>query len=97
MDPKLRPSFHDIVKHLDGILVCLKLEEIEHRDAKLSGDNDKKTIRKGKRTAENCDVVRQWEWEENHSKQSVLCLPALQNVLFRKLEEWRLTQTSIQS
>lgn len=72
MDPKLRPSFPDIVKYLDGILVCLKLEEMEHRDAKLSGDNDK-TIRKGKNTAEKCDVVSQWEWEENHSKQSVLC------------------------
>lgn len=47
MDPKLRPSFSDIVKDLDGILVRLKLEEMEHGDAKLSGDNDKKTICKG--------------------------------------------------
>lgn len=48
MIPKLRPSFPDIVKHLDGILVSLKLEEMEHRDAKLSGDNDKKTMCEGK-------------------------------------------------
>lgn len=59
MDPKLRPSFPDIIKDLDGILVCLKLEDMEPRDAKMSGDNDKKTIHKGKSTAENCDVVSQ--------------------------------------
>lgn len=51
MDPKLRPSFPDIVKHLDGILSSVKLEEMEHRDAKLSGDSVKKTIREGKSTA----------------------------------------------
>lgn len=50
MDPKLRPSFPDIVKHLDGILVHLKMEEMECGDSRLSGDNDKKnqTIPKGK-------------------------------------------------
>lgn len=57
MDPKLRPSFPDIVKHLDGILACLKVEELEHGDAKLCGDNDKKTIPKGKSTAKNCDAM----------------------------------------
>lgn len=49
MNPKLRPSFPDILKHLDEILACVKVEEIEHGDAKLSGDDDKKTIPKGKR------------------------------------------------
>lgn len=60
MDPKLRPSFPEIVKDLDGILVCLNLEDMEHRDAQPGGDNDKKTIHKGKSTTENCDVASQW-------------------------------------
>lgn len=49
MNPKLRPSFPDILKHLDEIQACVKVEEMEHGDAKLSGGDDKKTISKGKR------------------------------------------------
>lgn len=58
MDPKLRPSFPDIVRHLEEILVRLKVEEMEHECAPLSGDNnDKKTIAKGMCT----------EHEQNHA------------------------------
>lgn len=53
MDPKLRPSFQDIVKDLEEILARLKVEEVEHEDVQLSADNDK-TIPKGKSTAKNC-------------------------------------------
>lgn len=49
MDPKLRPSFPDIVKHLEEILARLKVEEMEHECVPLSGDNDKKTIPKGEK------------------------------------------------
>lgn len=52
MDPKLRPSFPDIVRHLEEILARLKVEEM-HECVPLSGDNDKKTIPKGKSTAQN--------------------------------------------
>lgn len=51
MDPKLRPSFPDIVRHLDEILARLKVEEMEHECAPLGGDNDKKTIPKGSSAA----------------------------------------------
>lgn len=47
MDPKLRPSFTENVRHLEEILVRLKVEEMEHECVPLSGDNDKKTIPKG--------------------------------------------------
>ncbi|XP_062284176.1 dual specificity testis-specific protein kinase 2 [Scomber scombrus] len=48
MDPKLRPSFPDIVKDLEKILALLKVEEMEHECVPLSGDNnDKKTTPKG--------------------------------------------------
>lgn len=49
MDPKLRPSFPDIVMHLEEILAHLKVEEMEHECVPLSGDNDKKTIPKGEK------------------------------------------------
>lgn len=57
MDPKLRPSFPDIVMHLEEILARLKVEEMEHEGVPLSGDNDKKTIPKGNSTAKKCDAV----------------------------------------
>ncbi len=46
MDPKLRPSFPDIVRNLEEILARLKVEEMEHECAPLSGD-DKKSMPKG--------------------------------------------------
>ncbi|XP_074508194.1 dual specificity testis-specific protein kinase 2 [Sebastes fasciatus] len=49
MDPKLRPSFPDNVKHLEEILARLKVEEMEHECVPLSGENDKKTIPKGEK------------------------------------------------
>ncbi|XP_068587454.1 dual specificity testis-specific protein kinase 2 [Cebidichthys violaceus] len=49
MDPKLRPSFPDIVRHLEGIVAGLKVEEMEHECDPLSGDNDKKTVSKGEK------------------------------------------------
>ncbi|XP_070829865.1 dual specificity testis-specific protein kinase 2 [Chaetodon trifascialis] len=49
MDPKLRPSFPDIVRHLEEILARLKVEEMEQECVQLSGDNDKKTIAKGEK------------------------------------------------
>lgn len=51
MDPKLRPSFIDIVRHLEEILARLKVEQMEHECVQHSADNDKKTIPKG-----NCVV-----------------------------------------
>lgn len=45
MDPKLRPSFADIVRHLEEILE----REIEHERDSLTGDNDKKTVNKGEK------------------------------------------------
>lgn len=53
MDPKLRPSFPDIVRHLEEILARLKVEEMEHECVPLSGDNDMKTIPKGISPAQN--------------------------------------------
>lgn len=47
MDPKLRPSFSDIVRHLEEILARLKVEEMEQECVPLGGDNDKKTVPKG--------------------------------------------------
>ncbi|KAM8728387.1 dual specificity testis-specific protein kinase 2 [Acanthopagrus schlegelii] len=49
MDPKLRPSFPDIVRNLEEILARLKVEEMEHECVSLSGDIDKKTIPKGEK------------------------------------------------
>ncbi|KAK9538517.1 hypothetical protein VZT92_003680 [Zoarces viviparus] len=49
MDPKLRPSFPDIVRHLEGVVAALKVEEMEHECDSLSGDNDKKTVSKGEK------------------------------------------------
>lgn len=53
MDPKLRPSFPDIVRNLEEILARLKVEEMQHECVPLSGDNDKKSIPKGKSAAQN--------------------------------------------
>lgn len=47
MDPKLRPSFSDIVKHLEEVLARLKVEELQREGVSLSGDNDKKTMANG--------------------------------------------------
>lgn len=47
MDPKLRPSFPDIVRQLEGILAGLKVEEMEHECDPLGGDIDKKAASKG--------------------------------------------------
>ncbi|XP_035527216.1 dual specificity testis-specific protein kinase 2 isoform X1 [Morone saxatilis] len=49
MDPKLRPSFPDIVRNLEEILARLKVEEMQHECVPLSGDNDKKSIPKGEK------------------------------------------------
>uniref|UniRef100_A0A8C2ZNQ6 Testis associated actin remodelling kinase 2 n=1 Tax=Cyclopterus lumpus TaxID=8103 RepID=A0A8C2ZNQ6_CYCLU len=49
MDPKLRPSFPDIVRHFEGILAGLKADEMEHECDQLGGDNDKKTASKGEK------------------------------------------------
>ncbi|KAG7525149.1 dual specificity testis-specific protein kinase 2-like [Solea senegalensis] len=49
MDPKLRPSFTEIVRYLEETLAHLKVEEMEHECVPLSGDNDKKTIVKGEK------------------------------------------------
>ncbi|XP_067385267.1 dual specificity testis-specific protein kinase 2 isoform X2 [Channa argus] len=48
MDPKLRPSFTDIVRHLEEILPHLKVEEMEQECVELSEDNDK-SIPKGEK------------------------------------------------
>ncbi|CAJ1072865.1 dual specificity testis-specific protein kinase 2 [Xyrichtys novacula] len=47
MDPKLRPSCQDIVRHLEEILARLKVEELVHECVPLSVENDKKSIPKG--------------------------------------------------
>lgn len=47
MDPKLRPSFPELVKRLEEILCRLKAEESGRERIPLSGENDKKTIPKG--------------------------------------------------
>lgn len=58
MNPKMRPSFPDIVKRLDKILACPKVEEMEHGVAKISGDDDnKQTIPKGKTTSKKRDAM----------------------------------------
>uniref|UniRef100_A0AAQ4NRB4 Protein kinase domain-containing protein n=1 Tax=Gasterosteus aculeatus aculeatus TaxID=481459 RepID=A0AAQ4NRB4_GASAC len=49
MDPKLRPSFPDIVRQLEGILAGLKVEEMEHECDPLGGDIDKKAASKGEK------------------------------------------------
>ncbi|KAM4551370.1 dual specificity testis-specific protein kinase 2 isoform 1-T2 [Odontesthes bonariensis] len=49
MDPKLRPSFPDSVKHLEEVFARLKVEAMEHECVPLSGDNDKKSIPKGEK------------------------------------------------
>ncbi|XP_060940205.1 dual specificity testis-specific protein kinase 2 isoform X2 [Limanda limanda] len=49
MDPKLRPSFPDNVRHLEELVARLKVEEMEHECLPLGGDNDKKTIPKGEK------------------------------------------------
>uniref|UniRef100_A0A1A8L041 dual-specificity kinase n=2 Tax=Nothobranchius TaxID=28779 RepID=A0A1A8L041_9TELE len=46
MDPKLRPSFPDIVRQLDEIFARLKVVEMEHE---CSEDNEKKAITKGEK------------------------------------------------
>lgn len=57
MDPKLRPSFLDIVRDLEEILARLKVEEMEQEGVPLSVDNDKKTIPKGTGTVGDCAAV----------------------------------------
>ncbi|XP_037538330.1 dual specificity testis-specific protein kinase 2 [Nematolebias whitei] len=49
MDPKLRPSFPDIVRQLEEILARLKVAEMEQECDSLSGDNEKKTIPKSEK------------------------------------------------
>uniref|UniRef100_UPI0037E73A60 dual specificity testis-specific protein kinase 2 isoform X2 n=1 Tax=Semicossyphus pulcher TaxID=241346 RepID=UPI0037E73A60 len=49
MDPKLRPSCPEIVRHLEEILARLKVEELVHECVPLSVDNDKKSIPKGEK------------------------------------------------
>ncbi|XP_020507614.2 dual specificity testis-specific protein kinase 2 [Labrus bergylta] len=49
MDPKLRPSCPDIVRHLEEILARLKVEELVHECVPLTVDNDKKSIPKGEK------------------------------------------------
>lgn len=56
MDPKLRPSFSDIVRHLEEIFARLKVVEMEHECVQLSGDNDKKTIPKGNSTVHTLGI-----------------------------------------
>ncbi|XP_061694934.1 dual specificity testis-specific protein kinase 2 isoform X2 [Syngnathoides biaculeatus] len=43
MDPTLRPSFPDIVRHLEEMLAHLKLGDTEHQCPPLAGEGDKKT------------------------------------------------------
>lgn len=58
MDPKLRPSFPDIVKYLEEVLARLKVEELQCEGVSLSGDNDKKTTSNGssKGSMPSCSV-----------------------------------------
>lgn len=49
MDPKLRPSCQEIVRHLEEILVRLKIEELVHECVPLSVENDKKNTAKGEK------------------------------------------------
>ncbi|KAM6918541.1 dual specificity testis-specific protein kinase 2 [Xenentodon cancila] len=49
MDPKLRPSFSDIVRHLEEIHTCLKVKEMTQECLQLSGENEKKTVPKGEK------------------------------------------------
>ncbi|XP_019739254.1 dual specificity testis-specific protein kinase 2 isoform X2 [Hippocampus comes] len=44
MDPTLRPSFPDIVGHLEDTLARLKLGEEAHQCPPLAGEGDKKTV-----------------------------------------------------
>lgn len=53
MDPKLRPSFQEIVKYLEKILARLKVEEMEHEGVSLNVDNDRKTMPKGSSATNN--------------------------------------------
>ncbi|XP_030630342.1 dual specificity testis-specific protein kinase 2 [Chanos chanos] len=47
MDPKLRPSFPDIVKKLEEILCRLKAEESERERIHINSEMEKKTLPKG--------------------------------------------------
>ncbi|KAK2822786.1 hypothetical protein Q5P01_022851 [Channa striata] len=49
MDPKLRPSFADIVRHLEEIPARLKVEAMEEESVQLSGDSDKKPVPKSEK------------------------------------------------
>ena len=70
MDPKLRPSFPEIVRHLEEILARLKVEEMEHECVPLSADNnDKKTIPKG--------------MNAEHTRKSTLCSSVICRFSFR--------------
>lgn len=53
MDPKLRPSFPEIVKRLEDIQRCLKAEESERDRLHLPTEIEKKTIPKGVYGAED--------------------------------------------
>lgn len=63
MDPKLRPSFSDIVRRLEEVLARLKVEEMQQEDLppSLGGDTDKKTAAngsgKGARHRPGCAVI----------------------------------------
>lgn len=56
MDPKLRPSFPEIVRHLEEILAGLKVKATEHECVPLSGDNDRRTIPKGNSTVQSLSL-----------------------------------------
>ena len=47
MDPKLRPSFPDIVKRMEELLSHLRAEEAAQERIHTSVEADKKTIPKG--------------------------------------------------
>ena len=66
MDPKLRPSFQDIVRNLEEILARLKVEEMEHECVPLSGDIDKKTIPKGNNTSASAHLSFNFPVTKSH-------------------------------
>ncbi|XP_043989660.1 dual specificity testis-specific protein kinase 2 isoform X2 [Gambusia affinis] len=49
MDPKLRPSFTDIVRQLEEILARLKVVEMENDSVSLTSDNEKKAMSKNEK------------------------------------------------
>ena len=97
MDPKLRPSFPDSVRHLEEIFARLKVEAMEHECVPLSGDNDKKSIPKGIRAARSHNsqllFIRRRSRKGNINEQpsftstSRLFLP-WQHFMFKKRNVW---------